>query len=466
MSTYLNIGNNGKLSGHLESDSQEFNANVLAPFFSTRDVVIEGMTLELDNKNPVYNTFVEIGSLKTSFFEAHDFNLINVTRKDTLLIKTNFKGPINSTDRYDLNLYYTKDQEKSILGVRRSVLNFQNVPWVLNPNKDDNHKIVFDKSFKDIQVYPTVLAHDDELIQMSGELFSTTDKSFDLQFQEVVLQHVLPEIEKFKMSGIINGQLSLTQDNGQIKPTADIAIDNYNLNGFALGDFTAQISGKTPTVYDLKATLSNRFSETIVVQGGLNFGENVQNLDLVLQLNKALLDPLTPVGGEVISDIRGEVSGVVSISGKFEEPSYEGELFLENAGMKVPYLNVDYNFGGDTTLELVKQSFLLNNLELVDSSFGTKAKMSGKIKHSNFANWILDLDINSSRMLVLNTNNDNKPLYYGTAFVGVSVGIKGQAEALVIKAEVLTKKGTTFVIPLNDTQVLSNSDYLTFITAE
>ena len=466
MSTYLNIGNNGKLSGHLESDSQEFNANVLAPFFSTRDVVIEGMTLELDNKNPVYNTFVEIGSLKTSFFEAHDFNLINVTRKDTLLIKTNFKGPINSTDRYDLNLYYTKDQEKSILGLRRSVLNFQNVPWVLNPNKDDNHKIVFDKSFKDIQVYPTVLAHDDELIQMSGELFSTTDKSFDLQFQEVVLQHVLPEIEKFKMSGIINGQLSLTQDNGQIKPTADIAIDNYNLNGFALGDFTAQISGKTPTVYDLKATLSNRFSETIVVQGGLNFGENVQNLDLVLQLNKALLDPLTPVGGEVISDIRGEVSGVVSISGKFEEPSYEGELFLENAGMKVPYLNVDYNFGGDTTLELVKQSFLLNNLELVDSSFGTKAKMSGKIKHSNFANWILDLDINSSRMLVLNTNNGNKPLYYGTAFVGGSVGIKGQAEALVIKAEVLTKKGTTFVIPLNDTQVLSNSDYLTFITAE
>ena len=466
MSTYLNIGNNGKLSGHLESDSQEFNANVLAPFFSTRDVVIEGMTLELDNKNPVYNTFVEIGSLKTSFFEAHDFNLINVTRKDTLLIKTNFKGPINSTDRYDLNLYYTKDQEKSILGLRRSVLNFQNVPWVLNPNKDDNHKIVFDKSFKDIQVYPNVLAHDDELIQMSGELFSTTDKSFDLQFQEVVLQHVLPEIEKFKMSGIINGQLSLTQDNGQIKPTADIAIDNYNLNGFALGDFTAQISGKTPTVYDLKATLSNRFSETIVVQGGLNFGENVQNLDLVLQLNKALLDPLTPVGGEVISDIRGEVSGVVSISGKFEEPSYEGELFLENAGMKVPYLNVDYNFGGDTTLELVKQSFLLNNLELVDSSFGTKAKMSGKIKHSNFANWILDLDINSSRMLVLNTNNGNKPLYYGTAFVGGSVGIKGQAEALVIKAEVLTKKGTTFVIPLNDTQVLSNSDYLTFITAE
>jgi len=466
MSTYLNIGNNGKLSGHLESDSQEFNANVLAPFFSTRDVVIEGMTLELDNKNPVYNTFVEIGSLKTSFFEAHDFNLINVTRKDTLLIKTNFKGPINSTDRYDLNLYYTKDQEKSILGVRRSVLNFQNVPWVLNPNKDDNHKIVFDKSFKDIQVYPTVLAHDDELIQMSGELFSTTDKSFDLRFQEVVLQHVLPEIEKFKMSGIINGQLSLTQDNGQIKPTADIAIDNYNLNGFALGDFTAQISGKTPTVYDLKATLSNRFSETIVVQGGLNFGENVQNLDLVLQLNKALLDPLTPVGGEVISDIRGEVSGVVSISGKFEEPSYEGELFLENAGMKVPYLNVDYNFGGDTTLELVKESFLLNNLELVDSSFGTKAKMSGKIKHSNFANWILDLDINSSRILVLNTNNDNKPLYYGTAFVGGSVGIKGQAEALVIKAEVLTKKGTTFVIPLNDTQVLSNSDYLTFITAE
>ena len=466
MSTYLNIGDNGKLSGHMASDSQEFKANVLAPFFSTKDVIIEEMTMELDNKNPVYNTFVEIGSLKTSFFQARDFNLINVTRKDTLFIKTNFKGPINSTDRYDFNLYYTKDQSKSVVGLKRSVINFQNVPWVLNPNKDNNHKIVFDRSFKDVQVYPTLMTHDNELIQMSGELFSTTDKPFDLKFQEVVLEHVLPEIDKFKMSGIINGILSLTQDNNQIKPTADIVIDNYHLNGFALGDFTAQISGKTPTEYDLKAILSNSFSETIMVQGGLNFGENGQNLDLILQLNNAILDPLTPAGGEVISDIRGQVSGIVTISGKFDQPSYDGKLYLENAGLKVPYLNVDYNFGNDTTLQLSKQTFELNNLELVDSSFGTKTNMKGKIKHSNFANWILDLDISSPRMLVLNTTNDKEPLYFGKAFVGGNIGIKGQAEALVIKAEVLTKKGTTFVIPLNDTQILSNSDYLTFITSE
>ena len=58
------------------------------------------------------------------------------------------------------------------------------------------------------------------------------------------------------------------------------------------------------------------------------------------------------------------------------------------------------------------------------------------------------------------------PCTYGSAFVAGDVGIKGPAEALIIKAEVLTKKGTTFIIPLNDTQILSSSNYLSFLSPD
>ncbi len=466
-STYLNIGNNGRLYGHMESNSEKFKVNVTAPYLATRDVLIENMFLELDNRNPVYNTFLEIGAVSTPFIKARDFNLINLTREDTLLIKTNFKGAEGSLDQFDLNLYYaTNEQNKSVLGFRRSNIIYQNVPWVLNPERDTNHKMEFDKSFEDILVYPSLLVHENEEIQMSGALFSAQDEALDLKFKDVNLEHILPVIDKFKMSGIVNGQLSLRQQESQLKPTADISINNYVLNDFAIGDFDAKISGKTSAEYDVKAKLSNAFIETISIEGGLNFEENAQNINLLLQLNGALLDPLTPVGGDIITDIRGEASGVVLISGSFDEPQYEGQLVLDNAGIAVPYLNVDYNFEGDTKIQLEGQSFELNNLDLVDSAFETRATMGGSIRHSNYKNWILDLDITSPRMLVLNTNNDKKPLYYGTAFVGGNIGIKGQAEALVINAEVLTQKGTTFVIPLNETEVLSNSDYLTFITPE
>ena len=97
-------------------------------------------------------------------------------------------------------------------------------------------------------------------------------------------------------------------------------------------------------------------------------------------------------------------------------PQFDGDLVLKNAGMTVPYLNIDYSFQGNTMLKLQEQSFGISNLELVDTVFETRAEMNGFVRHSNFKNWILDLDISSDRMLVLNTNNDKKPLYLWIRF--------------------------------------------------
>lgn len=467
ISEYLNIGEDGTLRGHLESDSQKFKVNLYASLISSKGFSADHISLELDNDNPLYNTFAEIGQLRTPYFNAKDLSLINVTRRDTLFVKTQFKGDGAASDRYDVNLYYTKgEQNKSILGFRRSNIVYQNIPWIINPNRDNNHKIEFDNTFNNLQVYPITLVHDEELIRMSGEVFSTDEKSFDIDFYQVNLEHVLPKIDKFEMSGIVNGKLSLFQKDGTLSPVADISVANYMLNGFGVGAFETQITGLSAKEYAVKAILADDFLETMTIDGTINFDNTAQNLNLELQLNEALLDPLTPLGGEIISNIRGDVSGMVFVSGGFDAPQFDGDLVLKNAGMTVPYLNIDYSFQGNTMLKLQEQSFGISNLELVDTVFETRAEMNGFVRHSNFKNWILDLDISSDRMLVLNTNNDKKPLYYGSAFVAGDVGIKGPAEALIIKAEVLTKKGTTFIIPLNDTQILSSSNYLSFLSPD
>jgi autotransporter translocation and assembly factor TamB len=48
------------------------------------------------------------------------------------------------------------------------------------------------------------------------------------------------------------------------------------------------------------------------------------------------------LGGDVLSNIRGSVGGNASIEGKLQDPTINGRLFLDKAGLTIPYLNVDY----------------------------------------------------------------------------------------------------------------------------
>ena len=65
---------------------------------------------------------------------------------------------------------------------------------------------------------------------------------------------------------------------------------------------------------------------------------------------------------------------------------------------------------------------------------------------------MLDLNIDSNRILVLDTKDVDNPVYYGTAFVSGDISITGPGETLLFEANVSSEKGTVFNIPLNDSK--------------
>jgi hypothetical protein len=67
------------------------------------------------------------------------------------------------------------------------------------------------------------------------------------------------------------------------------------------------------------------------------------------------------------------------------------------------------------------RNFLFRNNTITDSKFKTIGSLNGVIEHNNFADWRLDLDINSRRLVVLDTKDSEDATYYGTAFMGASI---------------------------------------------
>ena len=463
----LELGSNTFIRGRVESDAKKFNLTFKSPQIKYGEDFANNIQLKLDNKNPLFNTYIEIDSIKTNFYSVSDFNLINVTLKDTLFIKTEFKGGKKNIDDFDLNLYYTINEENnSVIGFKRSKVNFKENQWYVNNEKNLNNKIVFDRLFKSIVIDNIIMNHDNEIMELAGEIRDSTYKDINLDFRNVDLKKITPNIDSLSLAGNVNGKLNVKQQNNIYLPESNVTIDEFTINNFNLGSFKANIKGnESLTNYQVDVKLKDDKSESLSVKGDLDVSGKNSTINLDVNFKDFILDPLNPFGEGVITKIRGRVDGNARVSGLLKRPQINGELTLNEGGLSIPYLNVNYQFNDNSKIALKEQSFIFNNANMFDVDFNSTALFSGKINHINFSNWSLDIGMDSQRFLVLNTQETEEALYYGTAYVNGNIDISGPTDQLVIKAEVTSEEGTIFKIPLNDTNTFENS-YIHFLSPE
>ena len=464
----LQLGPNTSVKGRVETDPKNFKLTFKSPTIKMDDFFANKIKLQLINDNTLFNSYVEIDSLATAYYNVSEFSLINVTLNDTLYMKTEFKGGENYKDSFDLNLYYTIDESnKSVVGVKKSTVIFKDTPWHINNSQGSQNKISFDRAFKEVLVDNLNMTYADEEILFNALIQGSDNKNIDLDFKNVDLAKITPSVKNLKLDGRLNGSLNINQLKSVYLPKSSLTVDNLKVNDFNLGSFKAAIQGnQSLTNYDVNISLKEDANESLSVMGTLDVSGDNSNLDLDISFNDFILDPLNPFGADVITNIRGEISGHTSLSGQLEKPQIEGRLVLDNAGLAIPYLNVGYDFAEATIITLKNQSFIFDKALMSDVDFQSQAYLSGNISHNNFSNWSLDLNIDSDRLLVLNTIEQEESLYYGTAFVAGDIDVSGPTDQLFIEANVGTSDGTIFKIPLNDSEILSESSYISFLSPD
>ena len=464
----LQLGPNTSVKGRVESDPKNFKLTFKSPTIKMDDFFANKIKLQLINDNTLFNSYVEIDSLATAYYNVSEFSLINVTLNDTLYMKTEFKGGENYKDSFDLNLYYTIDESnKSVVGVKKSTVIFKDTPWHINNSQGSRNKISFDRAFKEVLVDNLNMTYADEEILFNALIQGSDNKNIDLDFKNVDLAKITPSVKNLRLDGRLNGSLNINQLKSVYLPKSSLTVDNLKVNDFNLGSFKAAIQGnQSLTNYDINISLKEDANESLSVMGTLDVSGDNSNLDLDISFNDFILDPLNPFGADVITNIRGEISGYTSLSGQLEKPQIEGRLVLGNAGLAIPYLNVGYDFAEATIITLKNQSFIFDKALMSDVDFQSQAYLSGNISHNNFSNWSLDLNIDSDRLLVLNTIEQEESLYYGTAFVAGDIDVSGPTDQLFIEANVGTSQGTIFKIPLNDSEILSESSYISFLSPD
>jgi hypothetical protein len=141
------------IKGNIVADEGDFKLNFESPSIEAFGTAADNIEVRIDNKNPLFNTFVSVGELDTPYYNFKDFNLINTTLKDTLFFRSEFKGGSDFNDSYNLNFYHTFNKDnKSVIGLKTSDVNFKGNKWVLNKDGDTKNKVILNRALDSITI--------------------------------------------------------------------------------------------------------------------------------------------------------------------------------------------------------------------------------------------------------------------------------------------------------------------------
>lgn len=464
----IEVASNTFIRGSIDASETDFSLNFRSPRIRIYDNTLENINIQVDTDSPLYNSYVEIENIMTSYYDISDFNMINVNLKDTLFVRTEFKGGRLQKDNFNLSIYQTlNDNNKSTFGFKRSSIVYNENLWFINRESNKNNKIEIERGFQNFNIDSLKLSSGEQSLLFDGILRDSTFKDVKLNFDKVQLADVIPKQDSIQFAGVMNGKLDVYQENKIYAPNLDVDIEGFEFNNVKYGQFSLEADGnKDLSSFDIISELRLNDNSLFKAEGSVFTIENDQYFDVGVNFNQFDLSSFSVFGEDVISNIRGFASGNVQIGGKVGNPFLNGELRLNDAGLNVPYLNIDFDFDENSRIGFEDKDFVFNSIGIADTKYNTKGLLDGKISNQNLSEWFLDLNISTDNLVALDTKFNEGNLYYGTAFIDGSASIVGPSDEIEINVQAETQENTVFKIPLDDTESLGDNSFIYFLSLE
>ena len=265
-----------------------------------------------------------------------------------------------------------------------------------------------------------------------------------------------------KVRGLVDGDIILSYRKDQPLASGYLRADNLEINDELLGNLSINANWENKTerlILDMVNELGRKHFESIKSNGYIDFRNS--KVDIGLNLNKQKLSFFNPFVEPYLSDLKGYLSGDLTIKGTFDSLQYLGDLEFARAALTYNYLGTRYNFTNH--IKITKDRFIFNDLKVfqIDGQ-GDYASVNGYIQHDNFSNFQFFINVDANDFMVLNTSQLDNELYYGSAFVTGIIEFTGTQQNLNIDISASTNKNTRFYIPLNDNKEAENSNFISF----
>jgi hypothetical protein len=405
-----------------------------------------------------------------------NFNLSTITRADSLNMVMNWDNKSIPEYTGDIRAFLHFNSDNVIkLKILPSQFVISDSAWAINQQNevtiDSNH----------IVINQLLLEHKEQSIGLNGAVSDNKTEELKLSLANFNLAYLnlFTQAVGVTFKGRVNGESTITDVYHDMLFLSDNHFGSLyiNDNEFGNGNITT-LWDNSKVALSLKGSFSVGIVPNVLFSGYYYPKRENDNLDMKLNLEAMKLQIFEPFIKDFCSDFKGMFSGNVDIKGSTDKPLLSGMLNVNAKAVTVSYLNTTYNFSHDIIIE--NNAFSIENMEMYDNMYHTKATVNGKVYHNNFKNFQLDFDLRPEKFICLNTTEASNNPYYGRAFVSGVVNISGFTDNILIQANVKTESINTstktdkinffsrteltkLYIPLSGTEEVSENNFITFV---
>ena len=450
----ITIDENTFLRGNFNQD-KSFEVFFTSSYLKSKDIVLENIDLKINDKYGVIN----LDKLKSKLFNGNNVKLVSDFKDDKTNILINFNS-INGANKISFN-HTIDENNRTVFSFLDISFDYNKNKWILDKsNQSNKNKLILSKNYKELK--STKITSNDQIIEFK---YLNNEDKFDFEsiFKNVGFSSLLPRPKNILYEGLVNGNISLSKDDGIYSSQSKIILENFSSNGFVLGDgFLDIISSESKDKYDIEFKIVKNNLNTFHLDGFFKIDDNDYPIDLNVKTNNFLIKPFSAIGEEVLQNFEGYFDSNFNITGTFYKPNFEGYLTANDSSFDVPYLGVRYSFPENPSFKLNEMSIYMEGFKIQDVLKNSHGILNGQINHNRLKDWFLDFNIISENLLAIKTSYDDNDFYYGTGYLNGSAKFYGPGKDLDINISGSTNKETKITIPIKYDDGVGNLSYLKF----
>jgi hypothetical protein len=201
--------------------------------------------------------------------------------------------------------------------------------------------------------------------------------------------------------------------------------------------------------YNFSAEGSYNINDTT----GTSFNTNID-------LKKSQIGIIQQFLAGLFSDLSGEATGKLNISGDLNAPNLIGKIHLKHAGMKVNYTQVYYSIDS-ATIQFKEDGIDFGKFSIRDK-YNNMGVVSGKLLEKQFKNMAFDFDLSTEKLLLIDTKSTDNQQFYGKAIGKATLSFKGPETACKMTIVAESNDSSHIVIPNSISKESGAADFIVF----
>jgi hypothetical protein len=263
-----------------------------------------------------------------------------------------------------------------------------------------------------------------------------------------------------KLEGITNARIDLNQINENFSMNLNSSIQQFSFNSTLLGTTTlnAGYNAKTGIVpFSINCPNSNY---NLAANGSYALQDSLNPLDADLILTQSNFGLVQEFIGDVLTDLKGKATGKIHFGGRIENPDLRGEATIRQAGFKVDYTKVNY-FVDSATIRFNEEGIDFGAIQVKDKLNRT-AQFKGKILHQRFKHLEYDMEMQSSKVELLNMDVMDNSYFYGQAVGKAAMTIRGPEENIKMTINAEVNDSAHIYLPNATSKETGKSEFIVF----